>query len=374
MNVDSRHVVVYHDPSKWAAVPANNGGNAPIWQWDDEILVGFTRGTFALTPSGHQCDNDQPFESWLARSSDGGESWATWQPAKTGNGVYAGHRGSSSAEVSDDVEALNFSQPGFVMRVEGNGYHGNSGARWFYSADKGQSWHGPWSFGSLLSHRRLEGREFTGRTAYLINGPQELYLFVSARQRSSSEALNVALREKPFVARTVDGGQTFDFVSWIVRWDDPDRAVMPAPVRLTSSRLVVAVRRKSEIANWIDCYESLDNGLTWAFLSRVGDTEAGNEFNGNPPALIEMSDGRLCCAYGHRSLGQIIARYSYDEGRTWTPGQIVRQNFQSANGWPDLGYVRLFQRSDGRLVAVYFWCNEEMPQTHIEATIFDPVS
>jgi hypothetical protein len=282
--------------------------------------------------------------------------------------------GTTSGDPAGEVAPLDFTEPGFVMRVEGNGYHGNSSARWFYSLDKGESWHGPRGFGDTLSYRRLEGREFTGRTAYLINDPQEMYLFLSARARRSSGELDVALGEKPFVARTVDGGQTFDFVSWIVRWDDPDRAIMPAPVRLTDARLVVAVRRKSELANWIGCYESVDNGLTWDFLSRVGETEAGNEFNGNPPAMIELADGRLCCAYGHRSLRRIIARYSSDEGRTWTPGQVVRQNFHSANGWPDLGYVRLFQRSDDKLVAVYFWCNEEMPQTHIEATIFDPAA
>jgi hypothetical protein len=41
-----------------------------------------------------------------------------------------------------------------------------------------------------------------------------------------------------------------------------------------------------------------------------------------------------------------------------------------ANGSPDLVYPRLYQRRDGQLVAVYFWCTRERPQTHIEATVF----
>jgi len=364
------HHIVYYAPTEWAAVPANNGGNGPIWQWGNELLVGFTLGTFAVATRSHQCDNGRPFVSCLARSRDGGESWTTWQPSP-----YAGQ----DRPIPDCAEALDFSQQGFVMRVEGNGYHGNRGARWFFSQDRGETWSGPRGFGSLLSDPRLAGHEFTGRTSYLVDGPHELLLFASARQQPPG-ARGVALREKAFVARTIDGGRTFDWVSWIVPWDEPARAVMPAPVRWTAARqtaarqtaaqLVVALRRKSEHNNWIDCYASTDSGLTWSFLSRVGETEAGNEFNGNPPALVRMADGRLCCAYGHRSLRQILARFSADEGRTWTPAQVIRQGFHSANGWPDLGYVRLFQRPDGKLVAIYFWCTEDRPQTHIEATIF----
>ena len=92
------------------------------------------------------------------------------------------------------------------------------------------------------------------------------------------------------VPRTQDGGRTFQFVSWVVPWDDPWRAAMPAPVRVSESKLVVAVRRRSHTANWIDCYGSSDNGTTWALLSKVGHTDAtGNDHNGNPEP--EKTDG-----------------------------------------------------------------------------------
>lgn len=356
-----RHVVVAYDPAKWAAVPANNGGNAPTWQWGDEILVGYTMGPFAAPETLHQTTHDGPFEAWLARSTDGGATWTTWLPRP-----YAGQVG----QPAPPPGGLDFTAPGLVLRVEGNGYHANVGARWFYSLDRGTTWQGPFGFGGLLDHPELAGLEFTGRTAYLVEGSGNLLLFLSARKPFQGDRLQVRLSDKTFLARATDGGRTFAFISWVVPKGDPYRAVMPAPIRLSEARLVVALRRKSAEHNWIDVYDSSDGGASWAYLSTVGDTEEGNAYNGNPPALVRMQDGRLCCVYGHRSLRQMIARISDDDGATWGPGLVLRDDFCSVNGQPDLGYPRLFVRPDGKLVTVYFWCTAERPQTHIEATIF----
>ncbi len=363
---EDRHVIVTYEPTAWAAVPANNGANGPTWQWGDEILVGFTRGIFSDRRSGHQCSNDHPFESWLARSTDGGESWDAWQPEP-----YAGQDPPAAECPCCDHPVGPFTDPGFVARIEGNGYHGNRGARWFVSQDKGAAWLGPFGFGGLMEHPALQGLEFTGRTAYEVRGARSLDLYLSARIQPGTGALNVVY-DKAFLARTTDGGATFEFISWLVDEDDPYRAVMPAPVRLSPSDLVVALRRKSATENWIDCLASGDDGATWSFRSRVGKTEDGNQFNGNPPAMVRLADGRLCCAYGNRSRCEIVARLSDDEGQTWGPERILRDDFQSVNGWPDLGYCRLFQRTDGRLVVVTFWCTPDRPQTHIEATIWTP--
>ncbi len=84
-----------------------------------------------------------------------------------------------------------------------------------------------------------------------------------------------------FCTRTVDGGKTFDFVSWVARSED-GFVIMPSSVRLSESRILVALRCRGhggsprEVGNWIDLYESNDNGLTWAYVARpVSNTGTG---------------------------------------------------------------------------------------------------
>ena len=119
---------------------------------------------------------------------------------------------------------------------------------------------------------------------------------------------------------------------------------------------------------WIDAYGSTD-GTSWTFLSRVGETGG---WNGNPPALACLSDGRLCCVYGNRTERTMIARLSHDKGLSWDAELVLRADFSSVDDEPDLGYPRLVQRRDGCLVAVYYWATQSHPQQHIEATIWDP--
>ncbi len=301
--------------------------------------------------------------SYLARSTDGGETWKTWLPEG-----YQGNEGFKAEDAVGLPESIDFKSPGFVMRLEGNGYHGNLGHQWFYSLDKGVSWRGPYTFGNLFAHPELAGKEFTGRTAYVVNSSSECFLFLSVRVQEQLQ-LGISNTDKVFLAKTANGGKSFDFVSWVVPPTDSCRAVMPAPVRISKDKLISAIRRKNDEECWIDCYCSLDNGQSWDFLSRVGGTGQIHT-NGNPPAMIRMTDGRICCVYGNRDRHEILARYSENEGITWGREQVLRHDFHSINGYADLGYPRLFQRPDGKLVAVYFWCSPEMPETHIAATIF----
>ena len=75
-----RHVVVYREEGRFAGWPANHG----IWSWGDEILVGFSRGFYKDRGPYHHIDHDRPEEFLLARSRDGGLTWAVEGPRPPG--------------------------------------------------------------------------------------------------------------------------------------------------------------------------------------------------------------------------------------------------------------------------------------------------
>jgi putative protein kinase ArgK-like GTPase of G3E family len=73
--------------------------------------------------------------------------------------------------------------------------------------------------------------------------------------------------------------------------------------------------------------------------------------------------------YGYRAVPYgIRAKISSDNGKTWGPEIILRQD---GRNW-DLGYSRTIQRPDGKLVTMYYYSTEEDPQQRIIATIWNP--
>ena len=353
------HRIVYAEHGRFAGWPANNG----VWMWrgmdkvnQDEILVGFTTGPYVVS-SSHNIG--EPYQNRLARSLDGGLSWQVEEPEGYGG---------SGGQLQTLEDPVDFAHPGFAMRVTGDGYHGNSEKRggFFFSYDRGTTWRGPFGFEGLMGLPQLKDAELTPRTDYLVIDADACLVFLSARSREQWGA------DRVFCARTTDGGLTFEFVAWVVPPSDPCRAVMPSTIWVSSNALVTAIRRRDmdgEGDCWIDAYVSHDGGNCWSFSSRIGVTGA---FNGNPPALTRLADGRLCCVYGQRNTRQFIARYSDDDGASWAQAIVLRDDYTSVEPDQDLGYPRLVQRSDGQLVAMYYWATAENPHQHIAATIWDP--
>jgi hypothetical protein len=159
-------------------------------------------------------------------------------------------------------------------------------------------------------------------------------------------------------------------LAWI--GPEPDGfAIMPASVRLPSSRLLVAVRCRAgqgsfvESPHWIDLYGSDDDGMTWRYMNcPVADTGQG----GNPPTLTRLLDGRLCMTYGYRAAPYgIRARLSTNDGQSWGPEVLLRDD----GGCHDLGYPRTVQRPDGRLVTVYYFNEHPEGERHIVATLWE---
>lgn len=347
-----RHVIVYEQAGRFAGWPANNG----LWCWDgQEILVGLTVGGFKEM-QGHNIA--EPYRSILARSTDRGETWTPVRPE-----VFVG----SGGEVRKLAEEIDFAARGFAMRAVGTGYHGSDRAEgaFYVSDDRGDTWRGPYSFGSLTDHPQLRDLEITSRTDYVVAGPHDCLVMMSARGSST-------LTDRVFCARTTDGGRSFSFVSWLIGPDDSYRAVMPSTVRCSSGRLVSAIRRRQVGTErcWVDAYGYADDWRNWQLLGKVIDT---GPWNGNPPALAALADGRLCCVVGDRKSCRIVARYSHDEGHSWGGDVVLRADFRPDRyGDPDLGYPRVTQRSDGNLIAIYYWATEAVPHQHIAATIWNP--
>ncbi len=147
---------------------------------------------------------------------------------------------------------------------------------------------------------------------------------------------------------------------------------MPSTVQSGSGKLIAAVRRRKADSErcWIDAYVSSDGARSWLLAGKVGDTGG---WNGNPPALTRLRDGRLCCVFGDRASCRIIAKYSADDGRSWGRDVVLRSDFACDGfGDPDLGYPRVLQRADGKVIALYYWATREMPHQHIAATVWDP--
>ncbi|MHC4572937.1 MAG: sialidase family protein [Planctomycetota bacterium] len=343
-----RHVIVYGEPGRFCGWPANNG----VWRWGNEILVGFELAYYKnpdpnIDPTDHHFDRQKPKISVLARSLDGGETWKLEDPE---NFIADG------GETRPSPGGVNFAHPDFAMRVGGN--------RFFVSYNRGKTWRGPYRIEMAGFDKQL-----TSRTDYIVNGKNDCFLFLSARE----EAVRY---DRALCARTTDGGKTFQFLSWMTNIYPPQRirSVMPSTVRISDNELISAMRRKLRLSdpegelNWIDVYVSDDNGLNWRFLSKVADTD-NDEWNGNPPSMVKLRDGRICLTYGFRGVPWgIRAKLSDDNGRTWSEEIILRDD---GINW-DLGYTRTVQRPDGRPLTIYYYNTKESPKQHIAATIWDP--
>jgi BNR repeat-like domain len=348
---DFRHLVVFHQPERFAGWPANGG----MWVWDDgkETLVSFAVGGYKER-KGHNVV--PPYTNTLARTKDGGETWEIEKP----KGFFQ-----DGMKLSEPAKAIDFGASGFAMRVIGDSYQGSTVQQGgvLISTDRGHVWEGPYPLPRLTEAPQLRGYEITSRTDYLVNGAAECVLFGSVCKPGKSH------QDRVFWCRTTNGGRQWDFGGWVVGPDDANRAVMPSTVRLSPTRLVTAIRRRElkKSPCWIDGYGSEDNGRTWKLLGKIGSTGGTN---GNPPALVRLRDGRLCCVYGNRDRRQMLARLSTD-GTAWGEEIVLRDGYRAdSHDDADLGYPRAFQRPDGKLVAVYYWADAAHIEPHIAATIW----
>jgi len=341
------HGVIYRQPERFAGWPANNG----IWCWDDEIVVGFTLGFHDDNKQGgHPIDRERVITARQARSLDGGQTWKIEQPN------YIDDKGREPQPI-EPTGGIDFTQDDFALmfRMEGSS-HGYS--RFYYSYDRCRTWEGPF---------RLPGFDRKGvfaRTDYIVEGKHRLLAFLTAAKDAGGEGW-------PLMARTEDGGKTWEFVGWIgPQPGEGGYAIMPSTLRLTNGALLSMIRRRGVFDGkkrwWVEPFLSPDDGRTWYLLDQPVLENAGN-----PAHMICLRDGRIALTYGWRNSPYgVRARISRDEGVTWGDELILRDD---GKGW-DLGYPRSVQRADGKIVTAYYFNDNRAKERYIGVTIWDPGS
>jgi Neuraminidase (sialidase) len=325
-----KNVIAYYEPGRFCGWPANGGS----WSWGDEILVGFALNYYQEKENRHSFNRDMPRETVFARSMDGGETWKLERHPVL----------SDSSNVTQCPGGIDFSNPDLAIKLRGELFN--------VSNDRGRTWSGTYrlpKFGQI---------KLMARTDYIVNGKDECMIFLTATKTNGKEG-------RPFCAKTTDGGKTFEFLSWIS--DEPEGfSIMPSTVRISGDELITAIRRQEKGNGFIEIYRSQDNGQSWSLLS----TPAGTgRHNGNPASMIKLAEGRIALTYGFRSEPSgIMAKLSNDNGRTWSKKIDLRLG---ARTW-DIGYPQSIQRTDGKIVTLYYFATADKPEQHIPATIWNP--
>ncbi|MBM4076396.1 MAG: exo-alpha-sialidase [Planctomycetes bacterium] len=338
-----KNVVVYREEGRYAGWPANSG----IWGWGNEIVVGFHLGYHLDREGKHPIDQSKPQVHRFARTLDGGETWKMEVPS------YLDAEGREKP-ATPLTTSIDFQQPDFslLLRMEDSD---KGFSRFFWSNDRCRTWQGPFTFPTF------ERPGVMARTDVVFDGSQQATAFLTSARDEGGEGW-------PFAARTIDGGKTWKFVSWIGKQPGPgEYSIMPSTVRISATELLTYIRCRTRVdgkKNFkIEPYRSTDNGETWKLES-----QNTIDNGGNPTQMIKLQDGRLALTYGSRKAPfGIRARLSSDGGHTWSPDIMLRDD---GGSW-DLGYPRTIQRADGKIITAYYFNDTQHKERYIAATIWD---
>jgi CubicO group peptidase (beta-lactamase class C family) len=336
----AENFIVYKEPGRYGGWPANHG----LWQWGDELVVGFDSTWYKQTTTDHRIDRTKPMYAYQARSLDGGRTWKTESDLPFADPTKV-------PKPAPLTEPLDFTAPDFSLLFRFGGLH--AGPSWFYtSADRCKTWQGPYSFA-------VEGIDrICTRTDLIVLGPRDCLMFGScAKQNDSKEG-------RVFCARTTDGGINWKLVSLIGPEPQPGAyAIMPSSLQLKDGAILTTIRRSDPgVSGFIEAWRSEDSGKTWKLLGKPA-----SGMGGNPPALVQLNDGRLAMTYGfrHKPSG-MRACISADGGRSWGPEILLRDG--AFDG--DMGYPRSIVRPDGKVLTIYYFNGPQEDDRAIEATLW----
>ncbi|MDD3996998.1 MAG: sialidase family protein [Sphaerochaetaceae bacterium] len=334
------HIVVYKERGRFGGWPANHG----LWKWGNEVVVGFQSCSFKIIDdANHAIDKTQPRYHLQARSTDGGRTWEIEEKPEIQDWYKI-----SGSKFSNNT--FNMTNPNGALTFKQHPDKDGS-ILLFFSTDRCNTWSDP------LEVRIFKNRNIEPRIDYIVFDTRKAICFLTAVKDNGKEG-------RVFCAQTTDGGQTWQFLSWIGE-EIEGFNIMPSTIQLPDGCLLCTTRWQ-EAGEWgIDTYISDDEGLSWKFHGRV----LQHKGLSNPPSLILLKDGRLCLTYGFRDKPYgIRACFSYDNGKTWKEERILRDD----GGHWDLGYVRSTELPSGEVLSVYYFCEDKRTERTIEATIWQP--
>ena len=359
---DAEHITIYYETDYFAGWPFNHGFKAFS---ESELLISFSRGPCNYATGfdlKHDVVDSRGGEYVTMRSIDGGGSWSLDSLRSLGSRQDIERPLHLNPEAAPTTP-YDWSSPDFFLTA-GFGLppdrHPNIGYVQ-YSRDRGHTWEGPF---------RLPDFGFGWvqvKPDYIVRPDGVVLLFVTVGLTGPQRGERlVAVYASP------DAGVTWRYLGPIIA-TSPDTHYVTrfyaSPVLLADGRIQVALRCQLDARNaWPEIFESCDGGRSWRFVSRPADW-------GGPTELTLLEDGRLLVVYGYRVPPYgIRARVSDDDGRSWGPELILRDD---GGSW-DLGYPRTALLGDGKVMSAYYMnrADDDIQMDggvrHIAATIFRP--
>jgi hypothetical protein len=234
---------------------------------------------------------------------------------------------------------------------------------------------------SIFYHSHDKGKSWAGpfsfpnlgtagvatRNDYFVDDKTTLTALITTAKANRKEGRVASVR-------TTDGGLTWQFLSYLGE-EHAGFDIMPSSERLSPNEIFTTIRtRTGDRLDLMTAHVSADNGRTW---QRARDPVADTGQGGSPPALVRLKDGRLALAYAYRSMygSRLAVRFSADNGGSWG-NEIPLRTGDGANR--DVGYPAMLQRADGKLLVIYYWNNAVQPGAkpyrYLAATVFDPAA
>ncbi len=330
---------------------------------EDDVLYAVWSGN----RSSHVC----PFgKDLMSVSRDGGESWSvpsiindTWLDDRDAGITYLGNGKMILSWFNHPAEIyrtiwknwiVGDAEDRFKPLVEGflKAYEvytpeqDRAGSFIKISEDYGSSWGDPIKTAVSAPHGPV--RTVSGRLLYVgreFPGRTSRY---TQNTNDPDDVVPVEDRNAIFLYESLDEGKSWEYVSklpWLEN-DNNQSLCEPHLVEMPDGEIIAATRAHDDpVYDHFSIYftSSRDGGKSWSDLWSFGKI-------GSPPHLLLRKDGSVVVTYGRRSAPfGIRAVVSYDACRTFSEEYILSD---ARNG--DLGYPATEELSDGSLVTVYY--------------------